>query len=304
MLFSVGFANAGMLVYDDLSDAPLSSNLYMLVDGGSYVDVDSVPMSYRPRFTRNPDSYIKVNKDSKGKWVLPKIAPKIRKEFEVIVVEDKKVIPKAVNVVKEKRVLRKEVPKEVLTTEDHKKSVLRFRVEMSVYLNKILQIAKAGRAEGIIEGSLEKVRYYSQVGKRVQRNGDFSGLEMPDKKLLKSISRYEEGLKREKQKLDDELEKIKVKLVQSDLIPLAEEVDKVIKKSGQEILFPSYKPSVKPVYKGGRVFSSVPRNPEYYTRRIRVMKERLHQYREDSPIYIRTQLQIQRAEAELIKMGK
>lgn len=276
---------AGMKVYDSVEEAPKSADLYMMVDGGSFVDVSSLPNSYRSRITKNEDVYIKVKKDRKGNWVIPDVKPKVVDEFKEFLVQEEikdevrqEPVPKKkssnINLIKKKPV---EVVKDEPADQSLNGLINHFKAKCYPALNKLVKQAKIGRAEGIIEGSLEKVKYYTAVGEAVQNGCVWAGVNpREDSRIWDLYHEFLTALRINKNELVPKLEAIKKDLVRQDNIPEAEEIDKLIRKDPMKIMFPESNNSLTP-----RSLGPGPFTPEYQKRLPKhIVESRLIMYQE------------------------
>ena len=256
---------ASMKVYDSIEDAPSSASLYMMVDGGSFVDVNTLPKSYQVRFTKNPDAYVKVEK-VKGKWVIPEVQIQVAEAFVEIELEEipetiiepepepvkapkitrsSKVPPTSQPIAKrevkpkpkvKRTPWRKPLPTLASVMKEKDILISKFKNEAKKKINVIIQKAKAGRAEGIIEGSLEDVKYYTKIAEVAKKDCDFDPIHIRTN-FEKYITSYKNSVSKEKKALNNDLEKLKVSLVKMDKIPEAEEVDEIIKTEGRWVIF-------------------------------------------------------------------
>lgn len=304
---------AGMKVYDTLEEAPKSAHLYMMIDGGSFVDISGLPSSYQVRFSKNPDAYVKVEKEN-GEWATPKVQPRKDESFEqleyepdphpkpqkrTITIAQRRPEPNHSRPQPQKEVEPDPIQNEPLIVEKNL-LISEFKNTMRKAINKVIKEAKAGRAEGIVEGSLEDVEHYTKIARIARRDFNFDGVDIKDYSIKRSISSYERDLKSEKRKLDRDLEDIKVSLVKKDMIPQAKEVDEIINTPGHKLVYPNAiikkeedDPNVNLVR--DRREEAQPRQQRQWgawkdhrtQRRIQMMEERLQRMPRSSPMYER-----------------
>jgi hypothetical protein len=247
---------AGIKTYDKLEDVPSSAELYMMVDGGSFIDVTSLEPSYKTRFVKNPDAFVKVTKEN-GQWVMPSVQAKINKDFvlaeEVVEIE----VPEEDEKLSPIPELEQTIATESTNTTTPKiknpleakqeKIIAHFKNNVNKDLNKILSQIKDMRSMAILEGSLEKVKHSEKLASITKTTFDFSKMEL-DSTLKTLIASFDKNYAQHNTDFKKQLEDLKVAYVKKDMIPKAEEVDKLIKSDSRKMFFtkPS-KPKAEPV---------------------------------------------------------